>query len=475
MQFSEYYKITIKNGDDWFDPLMQSDTKLFIDPLLVTSSNHKHFKKVAAKITKFFDEGFRLAAKSSPLPNDNLYHVLRSMMKFPEVQELCLGFSRTTKGAGSGDGYGNEIVSAIYQTISMGLLNIHRFETLGLFNDGIGRDRISDITANIIKEDLIKYTIQIAKRHNIPTKEFFFKQAVFNYKAKRWASGVYNLPSNPFYENQAIILVPKRFLLDMPNISPESFLDFIWERKNSELRSLFSYRIKADINKKQIVEIARNRVDWVNQFEQFVARDLELRSYNFNLDPMGIYQPAVGGYKYAASNPVSLKAFDKKGFQKCIDNIINQYCHFIENENGYKLLWNENGKPRREESAQIMFTCVVKQFCKANNIDLSRENNLGRGPVDFKFSQGYQDRASIEIKLARNSNFWNGVNLQLPKYMQVEEINRGYFIVICFTEDDLTKVQTLKNVAKRVSNQIRKEIIPIIVDATPNKPSASQL
>jgi hypothetical protein len=475
MLFSDYYKIKIGTGDDWFDPILSSDTKLFIDPLLVTDTNHKHFTNVSKKISDFFAEGFRLAANSSPHPNDNLYILLLSMMKFPEVQEICLGYSESTEGAGASDGFGEKIVSAIYQTISMGLKNIHRFETLGLFNKGIGKDRLSDITANIIKENLIKYTEKIAKKHKLKTKQFFFKQVNFNLTSKRWMSGVFELPENPYSNNKAVILVPKRFILDVPNISPEFFLNFIWEKKNKEIRSLFSYKIKSEINKKEIVEIARKRLDWVNEFEQFISKDLTLRSYDFKIDPRGVYQPAIGSYKYAATNPITLNATNRTEFQKCVDIIIQQYCHFIENENGYKLLWNDNGKPRREESAQITFTCVVKQFCKANNIDLSRENNLGRGPVDFKFSQGYKDRVSIEIKLAKNGNFWDGLNLQLPKYLEVEEIDKGYFIVICLTEQDLEKVKNLENVAIQISKQINKQVIPIIVDATPHKLSASKL
>lgn len=323
MLFSDFYKINIGTDDDWFDPLLDIDTKLFIDPLLVTDLIHPEFKNTGITITNFFNEGFKLAAQSEPKTNDNLYKVLLSMMKFPEVQELCLGYSKSTKGAGSGEGFGKEIVHAIYQTISMGLTNIHRFETLGLFSEGIGKDRLSDITANIIKRDLINYTIKIAKRHDLKTQPFPFRQVYFNQNSKKWMPDIFDLPKNPFSENKAVILVPKRFILDIPNISPELFLDFIWERKNKEVRSLFSYKLKSEINKKEIVAIARKRIDWVNQFEQFVSKDLTLKNYNFSLDPNGVYQPAIGSYKYAVSNPIQLNATNKHEFEHCIHSIIH--------------------------------------------------------------------------------------------------------------------------------------------------------
>ena len=103
MLFSDYFEITKGKGDDWFDPMLDVDTKLFIDPLLVTDAPHINFRNIGGKISKFFDIAFQLAAESEAKRSDTKYIQLCSMMKFPEVQELCLGYSRSTKGAGAGD------------------------------------------------------------------------------------------------------------------------------------------------------------------------------------------------------------------------------------------------------------------------------------------------------------------------------------------------------------------------------------
>ena len=43
MKFSEHYSITKGPDDDWFDPVINIDTKLFIDPFLIYSSETGDF------------------------------------------------------------------------------------------------------------------------------------------------------------------------------------------------------------------------------------------------------------------------------------------------------------------------------------------------------------------------------------------------------------------------------------------------
>ncbi len=86
-----------------------------------------------------------------------------------------------------------------------------------------------------------------------------------------------------------------------------------------------------------------------------------------------------------------------------------------------------------------MLSRIVRSYCKVNNTDISREPNIGRGPVDFKFSKGYEDRVLLEVKLARNGKFWNGVTEQLPQYLKSEEVDKGVFMVIVYTDKEIEK------------------------------------
>ncbi|MDR6528389.1 hypothetical protein J2787_003826 [Chryseobacterium rhizosphaerae] len=476
MTFADFYQIEQTRDDDWFDPILLTDTLLFIDPLLISQSTHPLFVDVYDDITSFFSKVFELAARCA-VRNDKdlIFRILHKMVLFPEVEELCLGYSRSTKGSGSAKGFAEDIVKAIFNSIDAGLENIDRFENIGLFSTGIGRDRISDITANILKKYFVNYTQSILERHpQISSREFTVKNFEYNFKINRWITKKIVLPINP-YNNKGVILCPKIFLNDDSFLSKDSFKDYIWDIKNQDVRDEFSFSIKAEIDKQSIINIAKKHLDWVKAYNTFYTGK-NWTEYNLEKDKAGVYLPLKESFKYADANPLKIKdAFDNNSFHEFSIELINYYQHFIENNSGYKLLWNDDGKYKKEEAAQLIFVALIKSFCKANNIDLTKEVNLGRGPVDFRFSQGYENRASIEVKLAKNSHFWNGVKLQLPKYLEVEDIKIGYFIVICYNEDDFKKIENLENECTRVSKEIKREIIPFIVDATNHKPSASKL
>lgn len=476
MIFSDEFRIKKTNLDDWFDPILTNDTKLFIDPFLIFEKNHKYFSNGHEKIIEFFNSGFEIAAKSQPIIRDVRYRQLLKMMILPEVKEVCLGYaSRGTEGAGSGGGFAKLIVAALYDSIKMGLNQIEHFEELGIFNEGIGCDRISDITANILKHELINYTQDVCKRHSVKCNWLFIKRFKYNLRIKRWEDGRFLLPENPYIKGRAILLVPKVFLRHLPTLSSKEFYNYCWDNMNEEVRDQFSVDIKNEVNKKHIIEIARNHRDWVEEFKLYKIENGS-DPYNLVIDPKGFYTWARNTSKYVQKHPLFLFAQDQVTFKAFIENVLHQYEHFIENNSGYKLLWDDNfTKPKSEEAAQLIFTGIVKHYCKANDIDLNRENNLGRGPVDFKFSKGYSNRALIEVKLARNSKFWNGLELQLPKYLEVEEIDTGYFLVVCFTDSDFDRIKEIEQVAAEVERKTKKIIEIKIIDATPEKPSASRL
>ena len=155
--------------------------------------------------------------------------------------------------------------------------------------------------------------------------------------------------------------------------------------------------------------------------------------------------------------------------------MIDEFANYVENNKGWSLLWNDNGKPKTEEAAQNLFLGIVMHYCRANNIDISREANIGRGPVDFKTSLGYTLRALLELKLAKNTKFWNGLNKQLPKYMQAENIISGYFVIIMFNEKDYKKLNLLQTKIEEVNRKTKYTILSVAIDASHSPVSASKL
>ena len=156
-------------------------------------------------------------------------------------------------------------------------------------------------------------------------------------------------------------------------------------------------------------------------------------------------------------------------------NLIQAFKHSIEDQGAWELLWSE-GRGRAERAAQKLFQSIVVHYCRANNIDMSPESNAGRGPVDFKFSQGWGARAIVEMKLMRNSKFWDGLLAQVPQYAKSEEVTSAFFVAVAYTDEDLSQLRVTKveRAAALASAHNSIDIVAVVIDARP-KPSASNL
>ncbi len=123
----------------------------------------------------------------------------------------------------------------------------------------------------------------------------------------------------------------------------------------------------------------------------------------------------------------------------------------------------------------MSYDTIVTHYCRANDIDISREPNVGRGPVDFKTSRGHKLKALLELKLARNTRFWNGLTRQLPKYQEAEGVRVGYFIVVVQRDKEFKKLDGIKKRVEAVNGATGYDITSTVIDARRSPPSASKL
>lgn len=477
MLFSAEYGISKTADDDWFDPILDNDTKLFVDPFLIFRNGNGVFADAHTELIKFFEMAFKLAAESGGKHHHPAYKKLLAMLTFPEVNEIRLGYASTGRGgAGTARGFAKVIVAAIFQSIALGITKFEHFEEIGVFNEGIGCDRISDITANILKKQLIAYTHSVCVRHGVPTQLTMLKNCGFDYTYMMWDEQRVKLPFNK-YRNEGVLLVPSSFLRRLPVISAEEFWDYVWEDRGEQIRHDFNYEVKSRVGKRDIIRLARDRRFLVREYVKYAEGRMRPIAYDLARDASGLYQWERESGLYVSKNPISITAQSDAEFNSFLEVICEQYKHFIELNSGYKLLWDDlSAKSKSEESAQLLFLGIVKHYCRANNIDLSRETNIGRGPVDFKFSSGYSNRALLEVKLARNSKFWNGLGVQLPEYMRAEHIDSGIFLVICYTSNELKRTSAaIQRRLLKVSTDTGFSIRSVIIDATKGKPSASKM
>lgn len=466
MKFSEIFKISNAAREDWFDPILTFDTLLFIDPFLIYDLGDKEFRGSHDDVITLFNQVFILIAKSNGRRTSPHWQRAERLLVFPEVEELCLGFTDLgTGGLGSGAEVAKLMATGIWNAISLGKARVDHFEEVQLFGSGIGRDRISDAIGKIIRRRLAAYTERICSKHDVPISEVTYKEGYFDPDDIRWKAITCRLPANP-YNGKPILLVPKRFLNPHPTINPQDFWGYVYDKDDSSLRQQFGEDISRNVDKKTILELVSRHPELEEEYVEYTA-SLAGRPYDFRADPEGVYKWYDKTKAWVKKHPISDAVKTQSDLLDALATMLDRFEHFIEHNAGWQLLWNDNTlTPKNEGAAQVTFLGVIKHYCIEKNIDVSREANIGRGPVDFKLSAGYRARALIEVKKANNSKFWSGLSSQLPTYLEAEEVSYGCFLVICYNDKDLERIQGIEDFVANLNSKLPYKMEVRVVDAS---------
>ncbi|NWB31995.1 hypothetical protein [Pseudomonas gingeri] len=148
-----------------FDPILDHDTRLFIDPLLLKHCKAPEFASSYSDLqSRFLAIGKLL--QTSKEKHDVFWRSAAAKMSWHEVRGLCIGYSAGgTAGSGIGKGLRDRILETAKIIIDAGKTDPELFELVGLFEDNFGPDRISDMTANIIQADILTYSNNIYKKY----------------------------------------------------------------------------------------------------------------------------------------------------------------------------------------------------------------------------------------------------------------------------------------------------------------------
>lgn len=164
-------------------------------------------------------------------------------------------------------------------------------------------------------------------------------------------------------------------------------------------------------------------------------------------------------------------------FGTWVDIMVSRFTHAVEQSDLWRALWNDDlTLPRSESIVQTIAAQVWVAHCEAAGVDINREANIGRGPVDFKFSAGWHSRALIEIKMLSNRRVIDGALRQLPQYLISERIAHGFYVCVGFTDAELapSRTEQVRTACVAASTDSGLTIVPRFVDARP-KTSASKL
>lgn len=219
--------------------------------------------------------------------------------------------------------------------------------------------------------------------------------------------------------------------------------------------------------KKSILEAITNS----EVIYQYVINELkkEDKPYDFVKDPKGEMVWYGNSKRLAAEFPLKLNA--QSTVFEITDEIVSYIKRVVEDNGVWELLYNDDGEPRAERYAQLLFSSLARQKCEENNIDLSPETNNGRGPLDFKLSRG-KEKVIIETKLSTNNRLIHGIKTQLPIYMKQENAFKAIYLVFDVKESDGAR-KKISNFYASLPSSEKERIQLVIIDAT-KKQSASK-
>lgn len=162
-------------------------------------------------------------------------------------------------------------------------------------------------------------------------------------------------------------------------------------------------------------------------------------------------------------------------FAEWVHDLVMKFKDWVEHSAVYESLWTSGGIAQDERAVQAVAYGIFRAFCEAADVDLNKESNAGNGPVDFKFSSGWESRALLEIKLMKSTQLFHGAHKQLPQYMFAESINCGYYVCVGFDDSDLRpeRIQRVRSECAAAAQEIGYELRPVFVDAR-RRPSASR-
>lgn len=469
MHYSSYFKLPhkelIKAGI--FDGLIERDIPLHVDPMLLRGCKIPEFEGSYQKFLNYFNEIVVLTTgMSNPLIKHRCYKQIVGRMHFPEVVNTGLGYSESnTKGNGISGKLSSQLATSCVEIVQAGIKDPAFFTLLPFIEEGIGADRISDMTIDVLLEEFLTYTQRMVEEMGIESGSIRYKNVAYQV---------------PFIKRRPYLLIPQSLLAHLPIARNYDDIDRVCNY-NRELRLRVCKAIginMADFEKMRKSERKKAILAHSALLNDLLSycKSLDFLGYDFVGDDMLVYED-IRMTELVNKSPINLVQYvtstniDVIGITR---EIIGQYKTMIEDNHMYWLLYNDNHEFRNEKAAQLLFYMMAHFYCAANNIDMSRECDPGVGELDFKLSSGFNKKVLIEVKKASNSSLLAGFLKQLPAYEKAERTIDSFYLVIKDKVSASNNIKKLLDKKKELDHQRKKSPEIIVVDAI-MKSSASKL
>ena len=333
-RFSDAFNIDeeILKDQGLLNPILNVDTKLFVDPLLLKKSNIPIISREGYnQYIKYFENITKLLKKSKCV-DDEAWKASRRLLMIEEAQGTSLGYGvSSTIGRKLPNKILDRIIVTAKEIVDIGIDDPELFILLPLIQEGIGPDLISDFTTSIIEPQLLKFTIEFAKENNLPISEYDHPK--FG-KIECLMNPIIGIP---------VLLLPSDILSKLPTASDWSgvreasnFNHNLRRRVNKFIAEIWTKKAKQDKEKFK-GELLKDK----SKFEEMInlIKELNPKSYDLEKDEKGLLIWHQWLEKASVEYPCKLETPEKTIYGLCVvvEKIIKQYKFLIEERGLNKL------------------------------------------------------------------------------------------------------------------------------------------
>lgn len=265
---------------DFAIPFLDEDIPLYMDPFLLWKSPSQQDNALHGSITNSFNYLGKLFTKNED-------EAISTLKEISECDEVGLGNSKSKRGKRIGDKMARSILSTFEDIPQIQDNGFTHFELLQLLIEDFSKDRVSDISCNLLKSFLIDYTIQQCTKFSIPTENTEIQ--FFDNRKLKFLDEQVNLPVNP-NTKEPILLLPKRWLRFIPWINFEDFY-------NNYIKISDKISAGKTVPRAEILEFNRKNYD---QLQAYIERK-QLEQKDCKNDPLFSQIPVLSSKRKLSS------------------------------------------------------------------------------------------------------------------------------------------------------------------------------
>jgi hypothetical protein len=467
--FSEHFAVDPDEMEDLgvFDPILERDSPFAINPKLLDSTTVPELRGGHDLVLQRFIDVMTLL-EHAEVGRGAMWRSAFELFYFPEFAGASIGYSAQR---GDGRGWPRTLRHTTLITgkdiVDAGIRNPRIFELVGLFQDGVGLDLVSDMIGTILRHPLMAYTQRMALELGAPVLPH---------------SGAlgFELPTylNQRGEPRFVVLMPQEILSDLPVALDREDIARV-ASANEEVRAYLNAQIghvwlrDRRLDKRAI----RDAIVRSPKFaEEVLARYARSRSarYDFARDPRNAIR-WLRTAKYEASQiPLEFSIERVTTLEEAIMAVRELLLHFrylVEQTRVRRALYNGT-TPRNEVGVQDVFYAVAASHSIFRGLDVNAEVLTGHGTVDYKFSIGRDVKIVVELKLARSAALLDGLEIQLPAYARAEQADHAFYLVV--NNGGTNATRNLQRLEERLHDRDAAGLPDVIICDAVRQPSASR-